>query len=100
VPCGLIISELVSNSLKHAFPFGKTGIIRVELKSQDNLFKLTVSDNGIGFPEGLDFENANSLGLQLVNNLIRQIDGDIKLDRSEGTKFIITFKELKYNERM
>ena len=100
VPCGLIISELVSNSLKHAFPHGKTGIIRVALHSKGNLFNLTVSDDGIGFPEDLDFEKANSLGLQLVNNLIRQIDGNIKLDRSEGTKFIITFKELDYNERM
>jgi len=100
VPCGLIISELVSNSLKHAFPHGKKGTIKVALTSQDELFKLIISDNGIGFPKNLDFKNTNSLGLELVNNLIRQIDGDIQLNKNQGTEIKITFKELDYNERM
>lgn len=100
VPCGLIISELVSNSLKHAFSPEQKGIIRISLHSQNNTFTLTISDNGIGFPDDLDFKNTNSLGLQLVNNLINQIDGNIQLNKTHGTEFIITFKELKYTERI
>ncbi|WP_286244365.1 MASE3 domain-containing protein [Methanobacterium ferruginis] len=100
VPCGLIISELVSNSLKHAFSPEQKGIIRISLHSQDDTFTLTINDNGIGFPDDLDFKNTNSLGLQLVNNLINQIDGDIQLNKTHGTEFIITFKELKYTERI
>lgn len=100
VPCGLIISELVSNSLKHAFPNGQKGNIHLSLKSQEGLFHLNIKDDGIGFPEDLDFKNANSLGLQLVNNLIRQIDGNIQMNKNKGTEIKITFKELEYNERM
>ena len=99
VPCGLIISELVSNSLKYAFPKGKTGNLNVSLKRCSNKYELTISDNGIGFPEDLDFKNTDSLGLQLVNNLVDQIDGEITLDTSQGTKFKIIFKELVYKKR-
>ena len=100
VPCGLIISELVSNSLKYAFPKGKTGKLKVSLKKYSNKYELTVNDNGIGFPEDLDFKNTDSLGLQLVNNLVDQIDGEITLDTSRGTKFKIIFKELVYKKRL
>jgi len=99
VPCGLIISELVSNSLKHAFPSGE-GELNLSLKRIDDKYELIISDNGRGFPEELDFENTESLGLQLVNSLVKQIDGEIKLDRDHGTKFNIVFKELKYNDRI
>jgi PAS domain S-box-containing protein len=100
IPSGLIISELVSNSLKHAFPDGKKGEIKVSLKKYDDKYELIISDNGIGLPESIDFKNINSLGLQLVNNLVLQIDGEITLDKSQGTKFKIIFYELKYKERM
>ena len=100
VPCGLIISELVSNSLKYAFPKGKNGKMLVSLKRQHNKYELTISDNGIGFPGDLDFRNTKSLGLQLVNNLVEQIDGEITLDYSQGTKFTIIFKEMEYKERI
>ena len=100
IPTGLIISELVSNSLKHAFPDGKKGEIKVSLKKYDDKYELIISDNGIGLPESIDFKNINSLGLQLVNNLVLQIDGEITLDKSQGTKFKIIFYELKYKERM
>jgi len=100
VPCGLIINELVSNSLKHAFPEGKEGEITIKLQSTDSKYMLIISDNGIGFPKDLDFKNTESLGLQLVNSLTGQIDGKIELDRSHGTEFKIIFKELKYEERM
>lgn len=102
VPCGLIISELVSNSLKHAFPGGKNGKIQVGLYKlpKNGDFTLIVSDNGVGFPECLDSQNTESLGLQLVTALVEQLDGTIELDRGEGTSFTLKFKELKYEARM
>jgi two-component sensor histidine kinase len=95
IPCGLITNELVSNSLKHAFPADTKGEIHIELFKDDNgELTLTVSDNGIGFPEGVDFRNTESLGLQLVNTLTEQLGGTIELDRSCGTAFKIVFSEI------
>ncbi len=92
IPCGLIINELVSNSLKHAFPEGRTGTITLGIR-KDSLGNnvLTVADNGIGFPESIDFRNTTSLGLQLVNVLTGQIHGTVELVRNGGTTFRITF---------
>ncbi|MCE5214611.1 MAG: PAS domain S-box protein, partial [Methanobacterium sp.] len=101
VPLGLIISELVSNSLKHAFPDKKLGELTISLQREDDQFKLIIKDNGIGFPEDLDFKNIKStLGLKLVHSLINQIDGTIELDRTHGTKYTINFQELQYKERL
>ncbi len=100
VPLGLIISELVSNCLKHAFPHGRNGEIHVSLKDHNGNYELIVSDDGIGLQQNLEFENTKSLGLQLVHNLTNQIDGEITIDSSHGTKFKIVFKELKYKERL
>jgi PAS domain S-box-containing protein len=101
IPCGLIINELVSNSLKHAFPDGKEGEILIELRSDnDNKFTLIVSDNGVGFPKDLDFRNSETMGLQLVITLVKQLKGTIKLDRSAGTTFKISFAELNYKKRV
>jgi len=92
IPCGLIINELVSNALKHAFPKGKEGEITIELQKRDtNRFVLTISDSGSGFPENIDPRNSPSLGLTLVNSLVEQLGGTIELDRREGTTFTITF---------
>lgn len=96
VPLGLIVNELVTNSMRHAFPGNKCGKINIEFYHSDNKFTLIVSDNGIGFPEDLNFENTDSLGLQLVNSLTNQIHGTIKLEDGRGTEFKIIFKELKY----
>jgi len=100
IPCGLIISELVSNSLKYAFPNGQPGELLVSLKSEDNYYKLTVRDNGLGLSEELELENAKTLGLKLVHILTGQIDGEITINRKPGTEFIITFKELIYKDRV
>ncbi len=100
IPCGLIINELVSNSLKHAFPEGREGEITIKIQSTDDEYTLSVSDDGVSFPEDLDFQNTNSLGLRLVNSLTSQIDGKIELDKSHGTKLKITFKELEYERRL
>ena len=93
IPCGLIINELVSNCLKHAFLEGREGEVRIEFRSDDGECTLMVSDNGVGFPKDLNFRDTGSLGLQLVNTLVHQLEGTIELDRSSGTAFKITFTE-------
>jgi PAS domain S-box-containing protein len=105
VPCGLIINELVSNSLKHAFPTGAPGQIRVELRPAEapadaepdqksgRWFRLVVSDNGAGFPAHVDFRNTESLGLRIVCALTEQLRGRIDLDRQGGSRFTILFRE-------
>ena len=101
VPLGMIVNELVSNSLKHAFPGRDEGEIRIklcreeskELESEDckiTSFALTVSDNGVGIPE-IDIEDLDSLGMQLVTTLVDQLDGELELNRGNGTEFIIRF---------
>ncbi len=95
IPCGLIINELVSNSLKHAFPDGREGEIHIEFRANDGQFRLVIRDNGVGFPTDLDFRNTKTLGLQLVSTLVHQLEGTIKLDRSGGTAFEVTFAEPK-----
>ena len=94
IPCGLIINELVTNALKHAFPHQQDGTITVSMtpSTKDSLI-LTVSDTGIGFSEGIDFRNTTTLGMQLVISLVEQLDGTITLDRNEGTTFTITSRE-------
>jgi PAS domain S-box-containing protein len=94
VPLGLIVNELITNSMKHAFLGIDEGEINIEFHKNDNdEFILIVEDNGKGLPAGLDFRNTETLGFQLVNNLTAQIDGNIELDRSHGTRFEITFHE-------
>jgi len=93
MPCGLVINELVSNSLKHAFPDGKKGEIKIAmLRIEGDEVELVVSDNGIGIPESLEFGNPESLGLRLVTMLVEdQLGGQVELDRTEGTRFQIRF---------
>lgn len=95
VPLGLIVNELVTNSMKYAFPDNKSGHIQVQLYRENEKIVLKVHDNGIGFPEDLDYKTATSLGLELVNSLTTQIEGELKLDRSQGTTFTIIFQEQK-----
>lgn len=97
IPLGLIVNELITNSFKYAFPDGKGDltIIFKRLDDSEDDFELVVSDNGVGFPESVDFRKVDSLGLLLVNNLINQLDGTIELDQSQGTKFTIRFKDSK-----
>jgi len=100
VPCGLILNELISNSLKHAFPEGRKGLIRIGLKrGSDGTIILRVADDGIGFPKDLDFRQLESLGLQIAKLLVGQIEGMIELDRTNGTAFTVTFREIKYAPR-
>jgi two-component sensor histidine kinase len=90
----------VTNSVKYAFP-QVNGKITIKLKKgTSDEYNLIISDNGIGIPENIDIEKTETLGLKLVNVLTNQIDGQIKLDRTLGTLFKITFKELEYPERI
>ncbi|MBC8228587.1 PAS domain S-box protein [bacterium] len=91
IPCGLILNELVSNSLKHAFPEGRDGEINITLRPYEGKFELVVSDNGVGIPEDLDIKNTESLGFRLVTSLVSQLDGEIELSRADGTEFRLTF---------
>ena len=94
IPCGLIINELITNAFKHAFPNGQNGKITITMNQHDkNSYILIISDNGIGLQENLDFKKTESLGLQLVTGLVRQLQGNIDVDRTTGTKFTIIFKK-------
>lgn len=91
IPCGLIINEIISNSLKYAFPNNREGIIFVTIKNNNNLVKIEVGDNGIGISPDIDIKNTRTLGLQLVDTLIEQINGTFVIDTKKGTKFNIEF---------
>ena len=97
IPLGLIVNELITNSLKYAFPDGKPGKINVDFHPKDLHYEFIVKDNGIGFPEDIDFKKTDSLGLLIVNSLTDQIDGEITLDKNNGTEFKIKFPEVKFD---
>ena len=93
IPYGLIINELVSNAIKHAFPNGRSGEIAISLRADDGGgLTLTVADNGVGLPPGLDFRNTETLGLQLVNLLTKQLQGELSLVNDGGATITIRFK--------
>jgi PAS domain S-box-containing protein len=120
VPLGIIINEIFSNSLKYAFPDRKPGEILINLvrerpekleskhwnerenqdMERDTRFTLTVSDNGVGIPETFDIEKSDRLGLQLIHVLIDQLDGKVKLNRNNGTEFIIEFAAQDYSKKI
>ena len=100
IPLGLIINELVSNSLKHAFNDYDNGEIKIILEKNNETYKLTVKDNGIGLPESFNLEETTSLGILLINSLVNQLEGKIHVEVNGGTQFTIDFTELVYRERM
>jgi len=128
VPCGLLLSELITNAIKHAFPNGRSGEIRISIKSLDNCqpqedlllsadmsadnpisnftgsnntqYCLTIQDNGIGLPADFDVNQLSSLGLKIVYDLVLQLQGELILTRSQGTTFQLIFSELQYRRRL
>ena len=92
IPCGLIVNELISNALKHAFPNGRRGTISIEFMQQagDDV-TLSVEDDGVGVPEGFSFENSETLGIQLVYMLAGQLGGAVEIERSPLTRFVLRF---------
>lgn len=94
IHCGLIINELLSNSIKYAFRENDKGIIEVKFYAEkDNNYTLIIKDNGVGFPDNLNYRDTQTLGLQLVMILVEQLEGRIKLENQNGTKFTINFTE-------
>lgn len=92
IPCGLVVNELISNALKHAFPDGRSGEIEVKLFA-DTAGKavLSVSDNGVGIPEGIDMMTSDTLGMQLITLLTDQLGGTVSMRRADPTEFVLTF---------
>lgn len=115
IPLGLIINELVTNSIKHGLPVIRSqepisGLfpdsdkikskIAVKIVKDDGYYVMTVYDNGVGFPEDLDFRNTKTLGMQLVISLTNKLKGTVTLERENGTLFYITFKKLNYRDEI
>ncbi|MBN3882903.1 MAG: PAS domain S-box protein [Nostoc sp. JL34] len=99
IACGLVINELISNALKHAFPNQQVGTISIALRNIGNSIEMTIRDNGIGLPENLDWRNTDSLGLSLVYDLVtEQLEGNITLERNHGTGFKIQFTQLTLHQ--
>lgn len=103
MPCGLILNELITNALKHAFDenFSNPRIeITFTMTPNRKKYYLAVMDNGSGFPENVELKTYDSLGIKLINTLIAQIDGTVELERGKGSKIIIEFPPSSYNQRV
>lgn len=97
LPCALIINELVTNAFKYAFEEGQNHLLEVKLRSLDGDINITVEDNGPGLPKNFEEMTENSLGHQLVNQLVKQLNGkiDVKSKKGEGTRYEIAFKKAR-----
>jgi two-component sensor histidine kinase len=96
IPLGLILNELITNALKHAFPKKTMGKITISIKKlKDKPYEVIVQDNGVGLPADLNFKKTDTLGLKLINILTEQLDGTVSIKRLPGTKVKITFPSLK-----
>jgi len=92
IHCGLILNELISNALKHAFPDGLDGVITICLKAGTNgWITLSVSDTGVGYPPGMDIMNASTLGLQIVSMLVTQLHGQLETRNGKGASCVVRF---------
>ncbi len=100
IPLALITNELITNSLKHAFPNEMTGEISIKLYQTPDNIVLIVKDNGVGLPEDIDYKNADTMGFLVLNSLVAQLGGTIELEQESGTNFKITFQEAFYEDRI
>lgn len=91
-PLGIIVNELLTNTMKYAFKGRAEGVIALSASRSGNHIKIIIRDNGAGIPESVNFENSTGLGLQLVRMLTEQIDGSITIERDKGTKFVLEFE--------
>jgi len=98
VPCSLIINEMITNSIKYAFPQGRKGEITISFTLEDHHYILDYRDNGVGVPPGANLERAGSLGMQLINGLTRQLDGTLAIDTSAGVHYTIIFPQKQKGE--
>ena len=101
IPCGLILNEIVSNSLKYAFVDNQPdAVITIKMKTEEDNIQLVIGDNGIGLPQHINYKNTESLGLQLVVTLVDQLNGSIEMDTKNGTSYVISFKQNQIKNRI
>ena len=98
VPCSLIINEMLTNSIKYAFPLGRKGEITISFILQDHNYILDYRDDGVGVPPGANLERAGSLGMQLINGLTRQLDGTLTIETAAGVHYTIIFPQKQKGE--
>ena len=92
IPCGLIVNELLTNAIKHAFPNRRKGVVEISMDKNDGpRCSLQIRDNGVGLPKNIDINKSSSLGLVLVSLLTEQLNGDVRVERNRGTAFTIGF---------
>jgi two-component sensor histidine kinase/PAS domain-containing protein len=95
IPCGLVLNEIITNTMKYAFPAKKVGEIAISLEEDANNIRLTVADNGIGLPTNYDYLHSETLGMQLILTLVEQVDGSLEIENLNGLKYLITFERQK-----
>ena len=95
IPCGLLVNELITNSLKYAFVDKEEGEVFIGLKESGEMVELRIEDDGVGLPLDFDILKSDTLGLQLVSTLTEQLEGQISVSTHEGTKYLITFEKAK-----
>lgn len=93
IPLGLVVNELITNAIKYGFPLDRRGELFIILQKNGQDLTLMIKDNGVGIPKNFDWQNAESMGMRLINNLVEQLDGTVSLNRSSGTAFTITVKD-------
>ncbi|MDX9751238.1 MAG: PAS domain S-box protein [Flavobacteriales bacterium] len=96
IPCGLILNELISNALKHAFPDGRAGTVTIALRHVNDRVSISVSDDGVGMPAGFDPHKHGNLGLELVHTLAEQLDGEVRMTPAPGASYLLTFERTKH----
>jgi len=95
IPCGLLINEIITNSLKYAWKGNEHGVIHVRLEQIGSTVELEVSDNGVGLPDKFDNMNSETLGLQLIATLTEQLDGQLEVNTEKGTKYLLKFENIR-----
>ncbi len=96
IPCGLILNELISNTLKHAFPDGRAGTVTITLALEKEQVVIHLADDGVGMPKGFDTQRDGNLGLELVHTLVEQLDGTIRMSSDRGVSYLLTFERTKH----
>jgi two-component sensor histidine kinase len=102
IPCGLVVNELLSNALKHAFPDNRKGVVEIGLhRVGEHLLKLTIADNGVGLPPDFDITAGPTLGVQLVHQIVkRQLGGTTGVEAEGGVRWTMAFRDDQYGERV
>lgn len=95
IPCGLLINEIITNSLKYAWPDGREGKIEIRLEQIGSIIEMEVMDDGVGLPDKFDKLNSETLGLQLIATLTEQLEGELKVDTDSGTKYLLKFENIR-----